>query len=505
VSRHMTNRHMTQGAVRQTGSRRLLGAWAMAVVGWLCLAPLSWSQQEQVEPSVKVILGTDRENIYQNELFMLTLEIVSSNIRLGQRVELNGLPDGTSLVMGPLEEQPIERSLEGRTVVERRHYRARCRALTAAPLRLAPTVTASQIVQRRMFIGRQWVETPFTLRVDPIEISITPLPSPPADRRFSGAVGSFSFAVDPQPLDVAVGDLIKLKISIQGTGYLDTTSSPGIAPHSGFRVYPPKLLEKSPDSIAFEQVLIPLSTNMTTIPALTLTTFDARAGSYQTHTQGPFQLAFHARRSVDRSQQYRPTVQASDPTQAGPATPVLALRKPASSDPVVADAHQAAALAYSSGYAAAALDAYAALQDQGDAWLAYNRGVIHLASGAYGEAIAQLLRSLHTDPHSDDALKALARACDVAGVTLPEWLSSRKGRWWRASMWEQAAVLSEPVEARLAPSASAHALFTCQAGDVLLIRERSSTWLSIQRGRDMGWVPAAAVIRLEEPGKQPNR
>ena len=282
-------------------------------------------------------------------------------------------------------------------------------------------------------------------------------------------------------------------------------SSPAVAPDAGFKVYPPKLLTKDDKGISFEQVIIPLSTNATTIPALTLTTFDARAGQYQTQTQGPYQLTFHATRDVDRSQQYRPTVQSSDPTEEDAATPLLPLREPSGSDPEIVAAHQAAAQAYKTGYAAAALDAYSGLEESGHGWLTYNRGVIQLAAGSYGEAIAELLRSRETEPRNTATGDALQRACQVASVALPDRPGRSKAPWRRQSTWAQSAVIATSIEGRLAPSDGARPLFSARPGEVVLIREQSGSWLSIQRGNEMGWVEGKAVIRLVEKREQPNR
>ena len=123
----------------------------------LMLLATQGAMAQSTQPSVSVQLGVDREAIYHYETFMLTVKVVSSGVRLGTGLTLRGMPETGTLTMGPIEDLPIERSLKGRTIVEVRRYRARCRALKPGRVRLTPSVNATQIVQRRSFFGRQWV------------------------------------------------------------------------------------------------------------------------------------------------------------------------------------------------------------------------------------------------------------------------------------------------------------------------------------------------------------
>ncbi|MBL7076478.1 MAG: BatD family protein [Kiritimatiellae bacterium] len=257
------------------------------------------------EPTVTVELGVDRENIYQYETFVLTVKMVSSGVRLGKNLTLDGMPEADTLAMEPIETLPIQRSLQERAIHETRQYRARCRALKPGTLRLTPAAGAAQIVQRRSFFGRQWVENPIRLAVPPIEIPVSELPPPPAGVSPSGAVGTFSYKVIPERLDVAVGDLIKLRTRISGEGYLDGIACPGASPGAGFKVYPPRLTGQRSNVIEFEQILVPLNSDAAEIPPQTFTSFDARSGMYQTQTQGPYRITFHAKREMDRTQPYR--------------------------------------------------------------------------------------------------------------------------------------------------------------------------------------------------------
>jgi hypothetical protein len=350
---------------------------------------------QNAQPTVSIELGVDRQNIYQYETFTLTVKLVSSGVRLGKNLSLEGMPDADALVMDPIEALPIQRSLQGRTVLETRQYRARCRALKPGVLRLTPAARATQIVQRRSFFGRQWVEQPIHLPVSPITIPVSAVPAPPEGTFPSGTVGRFTYTVTPEPLDVAVGDLIKLRTRLSGEGYLDNVICPAASPDRAFKVYPPRLIEERNSAVEFEQILIPLSTNAVAIPPLAFTSFDPRAGNYQTQTQGPFRVTFHAQREVDQSQPYR----SANPTN-GTREPVLMLA------------------------------------DQIDQW---------------------------------------------------KQQSPPRGK--------ETVIVIEPVTARLAPASVARPLFSCKPGEIVTVNEESKGWISVQRSRDMGWIPVDAVMR----------
>ncbi len=276
----------------------------------------------------------------------------------------------------------------------------------------------------------------------------------------------------------------------------DDVTCPATGPEAGFKVYPPRLIRKDMTGIEFEQALIPLSAAATVIPALSFTSFDARAGEYQTYRQGPYRLTFHAKRAIDRSQQYRPSPPESTREADAASAAALALRVPEKGGAEVVAAHEAAAQAYASGYYEAALEAYAELSEEAPAWLLFNRGIIQLGAGQYGQAIAQLMRSLHAEPRNAETRRALEHACRIAGVTPADWVGDWKERFRRHPRWEHTAIVSDPVAARLAPAGSARGLFDCKPGQVVSVGEQSGTWLSIRRGGNMGWVPAHAVTRL---------
>lgn len=272
-----------------------------------------WAQD--ATPAVSVRLEVDRDRIYQYETFALSITMVSRGVRLGKNITLEGMPDPDRLAMDPIEARPIERRMEGRSIVETRRYRARCRALVPGDLTLNPAAGTAQIVRRRSFFGRQWVEKPIRLPVEPLTIPIAALPDPPSGVTFSGAVGTLTYSVTPASLNVAVGDLIRLHTRIAGDGYIEGVRCPAARPGPSFKLYPPRLTDRRANAVEFEQILIPLNDTATRVPALTLTTFDARGGHYQTQTQGPFRITLHAPRKSEIAQPYRHAADTNRPAQ----------------------------------------------------------------------------------------------------------------------------------------------------------------------------------------------
>lgn len=283
-------------------SRRII-LYAFCAFLWLYALPSA----AQAQPSVSVKIEADRDNIYCHETFELTLLIHSANLRLDKNMELLSLPDKNRLRLGNFKELPVTRRRQGNQIYEVRRFRCKAYAMEPGIIDISPELVVTILTRERHTFFMTNVRTPRKIRVEPLTLSINPLPElgKPAD--FSGAIGQFSFNVDVVPADVAVGDLITAVMKIHGSGYLDEISPPRISPGRHFKVYDPKLvLDKPSGEKAFEQIVIPQSTNAVEISAISFSFFNPRAGSYKTITSGPFPLTFHEKKSSSL-QPYRPS------------------------------------------------------------------------------------------------------------------------------------------------------------------------------------------------------
>ena len=153
-------------------------------------------------------------------------------------------------------------------------------------------VVAGRQQQRRRrglfddFFGRSETETR-VLRSRPIELEVKPLPIPPAD--FSGLIGEFRIASEVSKRQLEVGESATQKITIAGNGNIQMISEPTLDLASiDFKIYrdqPVSSIQRTRTGLrgekAFPRALVPLREGSLTVPAVSLTYFDAQAGSYR--------------------------------------------------------------------------------------------------------------------------------------------------------------------------------------------------------------------------------
>jgi len=146
-----------------------------------------------------------------------------------------------------------------------------------------------------------------TRRTEPITIRVETLPVASRPPDFSGAVGNFTLTVNADRKETRVNDAIGIKVKIAGEGNLNAVSSPPLAELSDFKEYAPKVTSSSSvvgerlrGEKTWDYVLIPLAAGAQTIPPVSFSFFDPRAGQYRTVSSGaiPIQVARAADGSV---------------------------------------------------------------------------------------------------------------------------------------------------------------------------------------------------------------
>ncbi|MBN1558232.1 MAG: BatD family protein [Lentisphaerae bacterium] len=283
----------------------------------LGLAALTALAQGGSEPSVSVSFEPDRQSVYRGEAFTLEVVIRAVGVRLGRNVELLEMPDASRLEVGAFDELPLQRRIVSGQIREVRRYRATARPLEAGVLTLAPRVRFTTLSRRPLFIGSTWADTPYTTRVDPVTVTVKPLPEAGRPASFSGAVGDFALEVSAAPTRLAVGDLITVTLRVTGRGYLAEADPPAVsAPR--FRTYPPERTDyEAGRSATFTQVIIPLGTNAASIPPVTFGVFDPADEAYRTLRSDPIPLVYRAR-SRQTFDRYRPVEAPPRPDEARP-------------------------------------------------------------------------------------------------------------------------------------------------------------------------------------------
>ncbi|MBI2502437.1 MAG: protein BatD [Candidatus Latescibacteria bacterium] len=132
---------------------------------------------------------------------------------------------------------------------------------------------------------------------DPLRIEVLPLPQNGRPPQFSGAVGRYTLQAKAQPLSVAAGDPVTLKVEISGQGNINAIEPPSLAGLAGFTVYDPKA--ESQEKVEeggyggmrrFEYILIPQRGGSQEIPPISFAYFDPIQGQYRTLQSAPIRL-----------------------------------------------------------------------------------------------------------------------------------------------------------------------------------------------------------------------
>ena len=231
--------------------------------------------QTPVPPSppvspVTVTILCERLAPFQNERFHITLEIKATGLQIAPQIGLSGMPVPDQLVVSPFEELTPERNINAAGIaVETRRFRSRVRATQSGILELAPILEVQAQYRRRLLFGTAIESVPQTIRAQPVKLTVRALPATDRPVGFAGSIGAFTFTREAKPTELAPGELISLVSTITGDGYRIEDLPPAIPLDlEGFKVYPPRLLQKTERILSAEQVIIPLGPHAKTIPAL---------------------------------------------------------------------------------------------------------------------------------------------------------------------------------------------------------------------------------------------
>ena len=153
------------------------------------------------------------------------------------------------------------------------------------------TIGQATLTYRRERPGFTFFSTgsqPVTLRTEPIDVEILPLPSDGRPGDFGGAVGRYSVSASVDPRTAPELEPVTLTVTISGTGNVRTVPEPQLPELQDFKVYESGT---STDTSAksglvsgvkrYEYVLVPQSSGTKTIPGAALSYFDPGEGAYR--------------------------------------------------------------------------------------------------------------------------------------------------------------------------------------------------------------------------------
>lgn len=177
--------------------------------------------------------------------------------------------------------------------------------ITIEPAELLPVIQVPQTPRRRPVPRgfQDFFDDPFfndafggsvvkqiSIKTEPVELEIKPLPEEGKPASFAGAVGRFSLSVAAQPLRVEGGDPVTLTMKVGGMGNFERVTAPHVADDDGWRSYPPSAKFQADDEEVgitgektFEMALIPKSADgheKRDLPAVEFAFFDPTQERY---------------------------------------------------------------------------------------------------------------------------------------------------------------------------------------------------------------------------------
>jgi hypothetical protein len=141
------------------------------------------------------------------------------------------------------------------------------------------------------FQQMQVEERRVTLIAEPVTLTALPLPKENIPANFNGAVGNYSMTLSAGPTNVAAGDPVTVKVQISGRGAFDSLALPEQSAWREFKTYPPTTKVDTTDALGlqgtktFEQVVVPQSQDIKSLPPVSFSFFDPDQKKYGTLTQ----------------------------------------------------------------------------------------------------------------------------------------------------------------------------------------------------------------------------
>jgi hypothetical protein len=135
----------------------------------------------------------------------------------------------------------------------------------------------------QFFGGQQYQDVEVTVKCNPVNIDILPLPEEGKPESFNGAVGKLNWSVEASKTSLKANDAFNLKITITGNGNFPLMSAPKLNLPESFETYNPKITESN-NSKTFEYLVIPRDEGEYALKDLNFSYFNLETKKYVTLT-----------------------------------------------------------------------------------------------------------------------------------------------------------------------------------------------------------------------------
>lgn len=131
----------------------------------------------------------------------------------------------------------------------------------------------------------------------PQVLQVEPLPEGGPKDASAGNVGQWELSVTAEPMTVAVGEPVKVRVAVQGRGHLRGVEPPTLPKLDGVKSFEPSREEKLATKSgrvggrkALEYVLVPERVGAIAIPAMSFRSFDPQRGAWVTSDSQPITI-----------------------------------------------------------------------------------------------------------------------------------------------------------------------------------------------------------------------
>ena len=247
--------------------------------------------QEPSPPAPKVVFEIlpKQDTYYVGQRVTAKLSIDLGEAELSSQLRPEGLPDGNTAQVGEFRQvnsgNPQKLAFSANMIILKQG------------LSIFSPVLSGQIAVRTKSAGfyRNRQNYTFNAQAAPVEMQVAVPPEAGRPENYCGAVGEYKLDAELAPKTCMVGDLLTLKWTLVGNGTADDVTKVEYKPGKDFRVYPPRVTSQADGVVSCSQVIIPLSTNVTSAAAFSLSVFDPLKGDYTELSSGPFRLRVGAR------------------------------------------------------------------------------------------------------------------------------------------------------------------------------------------------------------------
>jgi len=279
---------------------------------------LPWSLDREGQAELKdrifLVLEVEKTNVYLNEIIPATVKLYMQNLTVRDIQYPQFKREGFSMeeFQEPKQYQQVIGKVLGGVLYDVIEFKTNIFGIKTGKFMLGPAQLSCNLIVKRERGARQrsrakdffggffddffsaepfeeffggYEAYPLTLESAQIPITVIGLPQEAKPVEFDGAIGDFKFELEAGPQELRVGDPITLRVIIEGQGNFNTVRSPQLSSQEGFKVYEPEVTLKENKKI-FEQVLIPTTENVQTIPVIKFSFFNPKKESYETITKG---------------------------------------------------------------------------------------------------------------------------------------------------------------------------------------------------------------------------